>query len=98
MITVVTNNLKNVDAIDYEQSDAVMLVVCRNHNYTKLKKHIMTRCSEYLIPFYLYFVIPETKQITEDFLHGLGTTIDPETVCIFTPESSSDGQQNPSGV
>ena len=93
MITVVTN-LVSADAIDYEHSDSVMLVVCRNQPFENLKRAIMKRCAEYFIPFHIMFVVPETKQITMELLHGLGTTIDRDTTCILPPESAAAGQSD----
>lgn len=91
MITVVTN-ASPVDEIDYEHTDAVMLVVCRNQAFEPLKREIMRRCAEHFIPFHLMFVIPETNNITFEMLYGLGTTIDPETTCILPSESAETGQ------
>lgn len=91
MITVVTNK-SSADEIDYDKSDSVMLVVCRNSTYEALKNEIMRHCAEHFIPFYLMFTIPETNKITKEFLHGFGTTIDAETTCILPPEQAASSE------
>lgn len=93
MITVVTNECDAED-IDYDNTDSVMLVVCRNSTYETLKNDIMRRCAEHFVPFYLMFTIPETNKITKEFLHGFGTTIDAETTCVLPPEQTASGETN----
>lgn len=75
MTVLVTTNYSAPMDCDTEGTTDLLYVVCGNCAYEGNKQAWRVWCDTRFIKMHLVFVIPEPPTITEDFLHGLGSTI-----------------------